>query len=150
MCAGQNCRYGRKQCVVDLDRVVVNVEVTDRCAAKADIERERVLPAVAENRYIAADIGEHIVLRSTIYDRSTGTDKGNGQRLIPGGDATVVDLCIEGDAQRVSMLQKIKVRIGRIVGPMQYVQSAGGYRCIERHSARINQRSNIRVRRQGR
>ena len=58
---GHKRRHGREQGMIDIYRVIGDVEVPDRRAAKARFERERIRATGAENRHVVADVAKRVV-----------------------------------------------------------------------------------------
>src|ERR1700721_4160948 len=100
--------------MVDIDRVGVDVEVADRCAAEILVEDEIVMAAVAENRNPATDIGKRLVLTGSVDHRRAVSNQRDGQRLNRGGGVPVTDDCVERGGGRSPRFAKTERGVGGI------------------------------------
>src|SRR5262245_11903493 len=95
MRAAQYLGHARKQRMIEVDRVMVDIEISDRRAAEILVEDEMVLPAIAGYRDATADIGKGVVAGGPIHHRRTRTDERDSQRLSARRGMPVADQRLE-------------------------------------------------------
>src|SRR5271170_3767149 len=139
--------------MTDINRVIVDVEVINCCAAEAGIEHESVLPAAAENRHTIADVVEGVALRRAAHHlefrhvrRRISTLNSYGQRLIADVPKPITDLRRIGDGQRIASLEKIEIGVSWVVGPIQDLCPTVACHTVELDGAGGNERTYIGVR----